>query len=57
MQKQNDALADKYNAAGSFPFTLLVAADGKVLKAWDGFPKQNVTAFIIEIKQAIDAGK
>lgn len=52
-QQQNDALADKYNAAGSFPFTLLLTADGKVVKAWDGFYKNGVDEFIYEIKEAI----
>src|SRR3954470_12516322 len=31
-QKQNDALADKYNSDGAFPLTLLLDADGKVIK-------------------------
>src|SRR6201998_3499343 len=38
--KLNEALADKYNAEGKFPFTLLVDETGKVLKTWDGFPNE-----------------
>ena len=54
-QKKNDQLADAYNSAGSFPYTVLLNADGKVLKSWDGFPKENTEAFIEEINQAIHA--
>jgi thiamine biosynthesis lipoprotein len=38
--KRNEALADKYNPDGKFPFTLLVDKNGKVLKKWDGFPNE-----------------
>jgi thioredoxin-related protein len=48
-EKQNDALADKYNPEGKFPFTLLLDADGNVLKSWDGFPKENAEEFADEI--------
>src|ERR1700761_808109 len=30
--KQNEALAERYNKAGIFPYTLLLDANGKVLK-------------------------
>jgi type IV secretory pathway protease TraF len=36
-----------------FPYTLLLDAEGKFLRAWDGYPKENVIAFIEEIKQAV----
>lgn len=55
-QSQNDALAEKYNNTGSFPLTLLLSADGKVIKLWDGFPKESAAAFAGEIKQLINAG-
>src|ERR1044071_1571360 len=35
-QKKNDELADKYNRNGIFPLTVLLSADGKVLKEWQG---------------------
>ena len=38
-QKINDAIADQYNSKGSFPFTVLLNENGKVLKQWEGFPK------------------
>ena len=54
-QEQNEKLADRYNSAGNFPSTVLVNAEGKVLKIWDGYPKQGAAAFIEEINQAIHA--
>jgi thioredoxin-related protein len=45
----NEALADKYNAEGKFPYTLLVDEHGKVLKDWDGFPDESPEKFVSEI--------
>ncbi len=36
-QKKNDALADKYNPMGSFPLTMILDEDGRVIKTWEGF--------------------
>ncbi|RKR84852.1 thiol-disulfide isomerase/thioredoxin [Mucilaginibacter gracilis] len=47
--KLNEALADKYNPDGKFPYTLLVDANGKVLKTWDGFPNKTPEAFIADV--------
>lgn len=55
-QKLNDALADRYNTTGSFPLTLLLSADGKLIKTWDGFPKGNAEQFTDEVKLAIRGG-
>jgi thioredoxin-related protein len=49
--KQNEALADKYNMDGKFPFTILLDVDGKVLRAWDGYPDESAEAFVEEIKK------
>lgn len=49
--KLNEALADKYNAEGKFPYTLLVDENGKVLKQWDGFPDETPEQFIDQIKK------
>ncbi|NVM65214.1 thioredoxin-related protein [Mucilaginibacter sp. SG538B] len=46
----NEALADKYNPDGKFPFTLLVDEHGKVLKEWDGYPNESAEQFIDQIK-------
>jgi thioredoxin-related protein len=48
--KLNETLADKYNADGKFPYTLLVDANGKILKQWDGFPNETPDQFITDIK-------
>lgn len=48
-QKLNAALADRYNADGKFPYTLLVDENGKVLKTWDGFPDESPQAFVGQI--------
>jgi thioredoxin-related protein len=47
--KLNEALADKYNADGKFPYTLLTDENGKVLKDWDGFPNESPEQFIAQI--------
>ena len=56
-QKQNEALADTYNSNGAFPLTLLLNADGKVLKKWDGLPTSSPEEFTNDVKAAADAGK
>jgi len=54
----NEALAEKYNQEGKFPLTVLVGADGKVLKVWDGYPAGITTnAFIQEIQSLTNARK
>lgn len=47
--KLNEALADKYNSQGKFPYTLLVDENGKILKEWDGYPDETATQFIKQI--------
>ncbi|NII27412.1 thioredoxin family protein [Pseudoflavitalea sp. X16] len=54
LQKRNDALADQYNPQGKFPFTLLLTAEGKVVRTWDGY-QGNSTLFIEQIKSVYDA--
>ena len=51
-QKLNDDLAEKYNSKGSFPLTVLIDQNGKVLKSWEGFPA-SPTEFIADIQQII----
>lgn len=56
--KENEALAEKYNNKGIFPLTLLLNANGDVIKTWEGFPHVSPDEFINQVKQAInDAGK
>ncbi len=55
--KQNEKLADKYNPEGKFPFTLLLDANGKVLKSWDGYPDESAQQFTDEVKDICDTHK
>jgi thioredoxin-related protein len=55
-QALNDKMADQYNRQGAFPYTVLLDTNGKVVKAWDGYPKEDVISFIEDIKGAIHAG-
>ncbi len=55
--KQNDALAEKYNKEGNFPYTLLLDANGKVLKSWKGKPGVPVEKWTQEIKTICDSHK
>jgi len=54
-QSINNALADQYNAEGQFPRTLLLNADGKVLKTWDGNPGVKPEAFAKEVENLVTA--
>ena len=55
--KRNDGLAEKYNKYGDFPLTLLLDANGKVLKTWKGKPEGSVEDWIKEVKSACDANR
>jgi len=57
IKKQNEALADKYNPEGKFPFTLLLDANGKIIKFWDGLPNENAEQFTNELKNICNANK
>lgn len=54
-EKQNEKLADKYNPNGTFPLTLLVNENGKILKEWDGFPNESPEKFVSEINSIVHA--
>lgn len=56
-KKQNETLAEAYNPKGSFPFTVLMDANGKVIKQWEGLPNQTADAFTAELKKICDANK
>jgi len=53
-QQSNDRLADQYNSQGKFPLTLLLSADGKILKQWEGNPGLKPAEFAGQIKSIID---
>ena len=54
-QQINNAMADKSNAGGNFPCTLLLDASGKVIKEWDGFPQGDALSFTEEVKKLVNA--
>jgi thioredoxin-related protein len=54
IQTQNERLAEKYNTEGKFPFTVLLDANGKVIKTWDGLPRSNGEQFSAQVKKAVD---
>jgi thioredoxin-related protein len=49
LQKNNDDLAEKFNPKGIFPYTLLLDDQGKIIQAWEGFPKGTPQDFINQI--------
>lgn len=56
-QKLNNAIADKYNLQGKFPYTLLLDANGKVVREWDGLPNITTEDFTIEVRNGIYADR
>jgi thioredoxin-related protein len=56
-QEINNAMADKYNSQGKFPYTVLLDANGKILKEWDGLPNETPNAFTIEVRNGIYADR
>lgn len=55
--KKNDALAERYNKEGNFPLTLLLDANGKVLRSWKGRPEKSVEKWTQEISEACSPRK
>lgn len=51
--KSNEMLAEQYNKSGHFPLTLLLDANGKVLKTWDGYKDATPEDFVTQVKAAI----
>jgi len=51
--KKNEQLADKYNKKGSFPYTVLLDENGKVIKSWDGFPNLTAEEFVQQVDAAV----
>jgi thioredoxin-related protein len=52
-QKHNEALAEKYNPTGKFPYTLLLDAHGKILKEWDGYTFSSQDKFISQLSKEL----
>lgn len=51
--KHNEALAEKYNPSGKFPFTVLTDSNGKVIKTWDGYVFGSYETFIDNLNSTI----
>lgn len=56
-QKINDQLADQYNSKGKFPLTLLLRADGTVLKEWEGYPDAKPEEFCAQVLAVINSDR
>jgi uncharacterized protein YyaL (SSP411 family) len=54
-QQANDQLADRYNPQGKFPLTLLLTADGKVLRQWEGNPGLKPADFSAQVTELVEA--
>lgn len=54
---KNEALAAKYNKDGLFPYSLLLDANGKVLKTWKGSPDVNAADWSREISSICRSSK
>jgi len=54
IKKQNEALADRYNRQGAFPYTLLLDENGTPLRTWSGVPAEPVEDWIKEIVTVYD---
>ncbi|RRB07495.1 thioredoxin family protein [Larkinella rosea] len=56
-EAHNEALAEKYNKLGKFPFTVLLDASGRVIHEWDGYPQGATPASFIATIQSAPAIK
>jgi thioredoxin-related protein len=54
--QKNERLAERYNPDGQFPLTILLSADGKILKQWVG-EQPGPSAFVNAIKNACPPAK
>lgn len=50
IEKENEALAEKYNSKGQFPLILLLDENGNIVKKWEEYPKETVQEFIDKLK-------
>lgn len=52
--KLNEALAEKYNPAGKFPFTVLTDENGTIVKTWDGYAFGSQETFMKELTDVVN---
>ena len=55
-QHKNNDLADRYNPTGIFPLTVLLDADGRKIKTWEGYPDLKTEQFIQQLNTYRHAG-
>jgi thioredoxin-related protein len=51
--KHNEALAEKYNPLGKFPYTVLLDPNGKVIREWDGYIFSSQNKFISDLDKTL----
>lgn len=54
---QNEQIAEKFNADGIFPLTLLFDDNQQIIRRWEGKPDENVADFITGIITIINKQK
>ena len=51
--KQNEQLADRFNKNGSFPLTILLDANLRIVKTWDGRPEEEPAVFVRNLRNLL----
>jgi len=54
IQKENEELAEKFNSEGTFPLTVLLDSNGKVIHKWEGFYANGPVLFTEEVKKLVE---
>jgi thioredoxin-related protein len=52
LAQHNEVLAERYNPEGKFPYTLLLDAEGRVIKKWDGYVFASQDKYLAELDAA-----
>lgn len=55
--KENEALAERFNKQGSFPLTILLDHDLKIIRTWEGLPEEGAQGFISVIESLVNKNK
>jgi thioredoxin-related protein len=53
--EHNEVLAEKYNPSGKFPLTLILDANGKIIKEWDGYVFASQEKFIAALDKLLSS--
>ena len=52
--KKNEMLAEKYNPDGRFPLRVLLDANGKIIKEWDGYVFSSQDEFMADLTKTLN---